>query len=183
MSMILDVLVLLTIGISIFVYANRGFIKSVLSLCGCLIAIIAATLTKPMLVPVISAPIEKALEGVADGKLSEIVNAAETATAIANPISFVLLFVIYIIVVRLIAKLLDRFCRLPVFKQANRLLGGLMGVVIGIFYAQILAIFLFTFSDFLLSVQDFISPEAFEGSVVAKWMYEYNIFRLLINLL
>lgn len=183
MSMILDVLVLTTIAICIFVYTKRGLIKSVLGFCGCFIAMIAATLTKPLLMPMVSPLVEKILQGATHGKLSAILNTELTVHTIAGAISFVLLFVLYIVAIRLITFLLDRFCRLPVLKQANRLLGFAIGVVIGLLYAQLLSVFLFTFSELLLSVQNVITPEAYERSVVAKWMFEHNLFRLLIDLL
>lgn len=183
MSMILDVLVLVTVFLCMFIYTKRGFIKGVLGLCGFLIALITASLTKHLLMPTISAPIEKVLDSAAGGLLSHIFNTESTADSIASVIAFALLFVVYLIAIRLLTALLDRICKLPVLRKANHLLGFVLGAVIGLLYAQILSVALFTFSELFLAVQDFITAEAFEGSVVAKWMFEHNIFRLLMGLL
>ena len=183
MSMILDVLILGTILLFAIIYTRRGFIKGIMGLCGCLIAIIAAAATKSMLVPTFSEPIEKLLEDSAGGIISKLFDTSSTAEAIAGVISFFLLFVIYLIVLRLLTVLIDRFVKLPVLRKANRLMGFALGLFIGLVYAQLLSIFLFTFSELILSVQDFITVDAFEGSVIAKWMFQYNIFRLLLGLL
>lgn len=180
MSMILDVLVLATLTLCLILYTKRGFIKGILGLCGCLVALIAATLTRPLLQPILLAPIEKALDG-SEGALSGLLEVAMTADVIASVIAFTLLFVFFMAAVKLITLLLDRFCRLPVLKQANRLLGFALGLVIGLIYAQLLSIFLFTFSELLVSTQSWITEEAFEGSVVARWMFDHNIFRLLME--
>ena len=183
MSMILDVLVLGTILLCAVLYTRRGFVKGLMGLCGSLIAIIAAAATKSMLVPTFSAPIEKMLDGAAGGILAHLFDTDSTADSIANVLAFAVLFVFYLIAMRLLTILVDRFCKLPVLKKANRLLGLALGLLVGLLYAQLLSILLFTFSELLLTVQDFITADAFEGSVIAKWMAKYNIFRLLIGLL
>ena len=182
MSMILDVLVIATLLICVIVYTKRGFIKGILGLCGCFVALIAASMTRPYLQPILLTPIEKALDG-SDGALSDLLQVAMTADLIASTIAFAILFVLFIVAVRLVTLLLDRICRLPVLKQANRLLGFVLGLFIGLIYAQLLSIFLFTFSELLVSSQSWITAEAFEGSVVASWMFDHNLFRLLIKAL
>ncbi len=183
MSMILDVLVIATFLLCTIIYTKRGFIKGILGLCGFLIALIVASQTKHILAPSISAPIEKLMDSTPGGLLSHIFDTESTAWSIASVIAFALLFVLYIIAIRLLTVLLDKFCKLPVLKKANRLLGFVLGLIIGLLYAQILSIVLFTFSELFLAVQDFITADAFENSVIAKWLFEHNIFRRLIGLL
>ena len=183
MSMILDVMVLGTILLCAIIYTRRGFVKGLMGLCGSLIAIIAAASTKSILVPTFSKPIAKLFDGAAGGLLSKLFDTQSTADSIASVIAFSLLFVVYLIAIRLLTILIDRFFKLPALKKANRLMGLLLGLFVGFLYAQLLSIFLFTFSELLLAVQDFITAEAFEGSVIAKWMFKYDIFRLLIGLL
>ena len=139
-------------------------------------------MTRPYLQPILLKPIEKALAS-SEGALSSLLQVAMTADFIASTIAFSLLFVLFMVAVKLITLLLDRFCRLPVLKQANRLLGFVLGLFIGLIYAQLLSIFLFTFSELLVSSQNWITAEAFEGSVVARWMFDHNLFRLLIKAL
>ena len=181
MSMILDVIVIATIILSTVVYTKRGFIKGIFGLLGFLIAMVAASVTKPFLIPVFSTPIKNVLDGAVGGLLSHIFNTESTAESIAGVIAFAVLFVLYLIAVRLLTVLLDRVCKLPILKKANRLLGFVLGLVIGLLYAQIISLVLFTFSELFLAVQEVITAEAFEGSVIAKWMFEFNIFRLLLG--
>ncbi len=184
MSMILDVLVIGTLALCMILYTKRGFIKGLLGLCGCFVAMIAATLTKPMLTPLLEPLIRKLLSGNEDGgDLSAMLEADMTAEAVASVIAFFLLFVLFITAMRLITHLLDRICKLPVLKQANKLLGFFLGSLIGLLYAQILSIFLFTFSDILVVSLGWLEEEAFEGSVVARWMFDHNLFRLLTDLI
>lgn len=181
MSMILDVLVIATIMLCTIIYTKRGFIKGILGLLGFLIAMIAASLTKPLLIPTFSTPIENVLDGAVGGLLSHLFDTEATAESIAGVIAFAVLFVVYLVAIRLLTVLLDRICRLPLLKKANRILGFVLGLIIGLLYAQILSLVLFTFSELFLAIQSVITAEAFEGSVIAKFMFNFNIFRLLLG--
>ena len=183
MSMILDVLVIATLLICVFLYTKRGFVKGVIGLCGCFIALIAASLTRPYLQPAIEERLSKFLGGNQGGTLSEVLETVLPIGLIASMLTFCLLFILFIIVVKIIAFLLDKFCRLPVLKQANRLMGLVLGLIVGLIYAQLLSIFLFTFAELLVASQVWISAEAFEGSVVARWMFDHNIFRFFLKAL
>lgn len=185
MSMILDVLVIATLLICMILYTKRGFVKGILGLFGCLIAMIAASLTKGYLEPYLLPSIERTLDAYdgSDGYLSQLLQADLSEKLITTVIAFTLLFVLYIFVVKLVTFLLDRICHLPVLKQANGFLGFLLGTLIGLIYVQLLSIFLFTFSELLIASQDWLTREAFEGSVIARWMFDHNLFLLLMDLL
>ncbi|MBQ7827285.1 MAG: CvpA family protein [Clostridia bacterium] len=182
MSMILDVLVIATLAICVFLYTKRGFIRGVMGLCGCLIAMIAAVLTKPILQPFLEATLKKWLDGSDQKGLSSLLGVGMTAEVIASAIAFVLLFVLYMAIVKIATYLIDRFCKLPILKQANKLMGFVLGTVIGLLYAQILSLLLFSFSELLVVSLGWLSEDAFEGSVVARWMFDHNLFRLLMGL-
>lgn len=184
MSMILDVLVIGTLILCIFLYTKRGFIKGILGLCGCFCAVVAAALTRPILQPLLEELLLKLLGKETAGEgLSALLGAEMTAAAIAGVIAFVLLLIFFIVIVKFVTFLLDRFCKLPVLKQANRLLGFGLGVVIGLIWAQILSLLLFSFSELLVVSLGWPSKEAFEGSVVARWMFDHNLFRILMDLI
>ena len=183
MSMILDILVIITLVICIFLYTKRGFIRGVMGLCGCFIAMIAAILTRPVLQPLLEAPLTKLLNEGSEGEgLSSLLGVGMTAEVVASAISFVLLFLLYIAIVKIVTYLIDRFCKLPVLKQANKLMGFILGIAIGLLYAQILSLILFSFSELLVVSLGWLSEEAFEGSVVARWMFDHNLFRLLMGI-
>lgn len=184
MSMLLDIIVLAVLAFCIFFYAKKGFVKSLLNFIGFFVSLICALVAQPILVPTLEAPIHKALSGYdgSDGTMSEMLNLDITSGVIAGILSFAILFVLFTIAMKLATWLIDRFFRLPVFKKANKLLGLALGLLIGFFYAQLLSIFFFTFSEFLIASFDWITPEAFEGSVVARWMFDHNLFKLLFSL-
>lgn len=181
MSMLLDVIVLAVLALTVFAYAQKGFAKSLLDFFGFILSLIFAFLAIPLLMPYLEGPITNAISGYdgSSGSLSDLLGTDFTAHLIAKVMSFTILFLLITVAVRIASWLIDKIFRLPVLKQANKLLGLLLGLVLGLFYAQLLSIFLFTFSELLISTQNFITREAFEGSVVARWMYDYNFFKLL----
>lgn len=184
MSMLLDIIVLAVLVISIVIYTKRGFVKSLLNFIGFFVALIAAYVIAPLLSPSLEAPIHQALSSYdgSDGSLSEMLQMDITSGIIANVLSFAILFVVLSLAVMIATWIIDRIFRLPILKQANKLLGLALGVIIGVFYAQLLSIFFFTFSEFLIASQDWVTREAFEGSVVARWMFDHNLFKMLFSL-
>lgn len=184
MSMLLDVIVLAVLALCLFINTKRGFVKSLLDFIGCFVALICAYLAIPFLKPMLEPPIHNLLERYdgSDGSLSELLETDITAEIIAEVTAFAILFVLLTVIVRLATLLIDRIFRLPILKQANKTLGFLLGLAIGVFYAQLLSIFFFTFSEILIASQDWITREAFEGSVVARWMFDHNLFKMLFSL-
>lgn len=183
MSMLLDVIVLAVIAISVIVNVKRGFVKSLLNFVGFFVALICAYLAIPVLMPTLEAPIAEALKTYdgSSGSLSDLLSMNITPEIIAKVLSFMILFMLINIAVKIAAWLIDKFFKLPVLKQANKLLGFILGLIVGLFYAQLLSIFFFTFSEFLIATLDFFTREAFEGSVVARWLFEFNFFKLLLS--
>ena len=184
MSMILDILVIAAMIFCMVLYTRRGFVRGIMGLCGFLIAMFAATLTRPILQPKLEEPLQKLLSSDAEGEgLSSLLGVGMTASVIASVLSFVLLFALYMTIVRLITYLIDRFCKIRGLKQANKLMGFILGLIMGLLYAQILSLLLFSFSELLVVSLGWVSEEAFEGSVVARWLFDHNLFRMLISLI
>ena len=183
MSMILDILVIATMLLCMVLYTKRGFVRGIMGLCGVMAAMITAILTKSMLQPRLEKPLQEWLaeENGKEG-LSNLLGMGMTASVIASILSFVLLFALYLAIVKLLTFLIDKFCKIRGLKQANKFLGFLLGIVIGLLYAQILSLLLFSCSELLVVSLGWLSEEAFEGSVVARWMFDHNLFRALMNL-
>lgn len=184
MSMLLDVIVLAVLVICMIIYTKRGFVKSLLNFIGFFVALICAYLAIPVLSSALEKPIQNAFDAYdgSGGSLSDLLSMPITTRIISDVAAFTILFVLFTVAVKLGAMLIDRLFRLPVLKQANKLLGFILGLVIGLFYAQLLSIFFFTFSEYLIASQDWLTREAFEGSVVARWMFDHNLFKLLFSL-
>lgn len=65
---------------------------------------------------------------------------AGTEKYIAKLIIMVLCFLVFLFVFNIVADLIDKLFKLPVLKQANRLIGGAMGAVIGIILVLIMSV-------------------------------------------
>jgi uncharacterized membrane protein required for colicin V production len=91
----------------------------------------------------------------ADGTVSEAVNeyvAAPLGNVISSIVAFVLLFIAARIVLFLLEKILGAVAKLPVIKTANRLLGGILGLVMGMFFALIV-------TSLIKSIVPYVSDE------------------------
>ncbi len=78
--------------------------------------------------------VQDSLTGTASEAADKVVSSVirPVAVALLGFLMFFILFVILMIVVRLLARLVKQIARLPVLKQADGLLGGLLGFVEGI---------------------------------------------------
>ena len=81
----------------------------------------------------------------ADGTVSEAVNeyvAAPLGNVISSIVAFILLFIAARIALFVLEKILGAVAKLPVIKTANRLLGGILGLIMGVFFALIVTAFI-----------------------------------------
>ncbi len=98
------------------------------------------------------------------------------AGALAEAAFSCILVIVFIILVRIaiavLVKALNLFTKLPVIKQFNGLLGGIMGLVTGILICYIAATILFVWAN--TGNVAWIN-ESLTGSAVAKHFFETNI--------
>ncbi|MCQ2506186.1 MAG: CvpA family protein [Lachnospiraceae bacterium] len=93
-------------------------------------------------------------------------------TAAFTIIGFLLTFIIASIAVFMLVKLLDVISKLPVLKQLNGLLGGVIGAMEGLVvtWFLFLVLTLFTGTSFGITLLKMI-----EQNGLLKWMYENNL--------
>ena len=162
----------------------QGFFRSVLSLFGFFIALIGGWLLSPFLAVYIEPRIAEYFESEANGTLSGVIVGFNVVSgSAARILAFGALFILLSVLI-LVLKIVAKFVfKLPVLKQADKLLGLILGIIIGVLMAYVLSILAFTFSEVLIRSFDSITPEMFEGSVVAKWFFEHNLFGFIMNLM
>ena len=183
MSMILDLVVVIVAVLCAYLGWRGGFAKAVIGFFGFFIALIGGYFLAPLLGKVLLPGIQSFFDSKAEDSFLGIVGGFDlTATVVANVLAFGILFIalnILIFVVKLIAK---GIFKLPVLKQADKLLGLLLGIVKGYFLVSVVSLIMFTFSEFLIRVFDGLTPEMFTSSVIASWFYEHNIFKFIMEL-
>jgi uncharacterized membrane protein required for colicin V production len=94
------------------------------------------------------------------------------ATLFVNVLAFFIILFLSKILIRIIGNALGIFTKLPVIKQFNRLGGGVLGGIIGIFAVYVLAAVLVAFTP--IDLQKKVEAEV-ENSVFASEIYENNI--------
>lgn len=109
--------------------------------------------------------------------------ATPIARAISNILGFVLVFIVLLIVLGIITIVLDKICKLPVLKSANKLLGILIGAVLGLFFAWLLAAAMGGALPYLSKAfPEVFDPMTMENSIVLKWLYNFNPLTLINNI-
>ncbi|MBQ3182955.1 MAG: CvpA family protein [Clostridia bacterium] len=97
------------------------------------------------------------------------------ARAISNILGFALVFIALLIVLGIITFILDKICKLPVLKSANTLLGLILGAVLGLFFAWLIAAVAGGALPHLSKAYpEVFDPMTMENSIVLKWLYNFN---------
>lgn len=89
----------------------------------------------------------------------------DTETHIAKLMVTVVLFLLLLLVLKIIVNIIDKLFRIPVLKQANQLLGGILGAVSGAIVVFILAICLQISSHMVYNAKYL---DAVENSVIVQ---------------
>ncbi len=93
------------------------------------------------------------------------------ANMVINVLVFIVLFIVVLIVLAIVASILDLVAKLPVLHMTNKLAGGLLGFGLG-FIISIVFIGLLSLFMTLTNHQNL--QQLVEGSMIAKYLYEYN---------
>lgn len=147
----IDIILAAIIVLSAIINAKRGFVRSLMGTVSTLLSVVLSMiLYRPVSLAIYnSSPgdmLKLKVEGIILEKIKELplieigVDAAVEAGAmlIINVISFVLVIVIAKFAVMLVSRMLNIAAKLPVIKQANSLLGLVIGAVLGILVCYII---------------------------------------------
>lgn len=118
-------------------------------------------------------------------ELNEMVSsfARPLSNIISDFLGYTLVFFGALLVLTLVAYLLGKIADLPIIRTCDRLLGFLLGVACAALYASVYTLLVFA----LLSMVEGAYPtlhfhEAFEGTVLFRQLYEYNVFRYIFGI-
>ena len=122
---IIDIILALIFALITYKYYKKGFVRTVLSFAAFFVSIILA----------------KTLSGnVSQWVFSNTKLFAGLDRYIAKLIIFVIVFIVVSCLIKWIISLVDKFFKLPVLKQANKLLGGILGAGCGIIVVIVLCV-------------------------------------------
>lgn len=119
MGVLVDIVLLVLLVFFIFSGFQRGFVRSFVELVGCWASIVIAVLISPRVAILIQPYLKKWVPSLPWNGVTGRVAAA------------VLLFIVVEVIVQLLAYALDHVFHLPVLRQINALLGGLLGLLKG----------------------------------------------------
>lgn len=102
------------------------------------------------------------------------------ADTISGVVSFVVLFIVIFIAIKLATLLLDKVVKLPLLNSVNKLLGIILGALLGIFFAWVLAIAF----EALLPKLAMLFPKLFKEStadttIIMRFLYNFNLFKII----
>ncbi len=183
MSMVLDVLILLIALLCAYFGWRGGFMKAVISFFGFIIALVGGYMLSPHLGNLLLPSIQKFFENESEDSFLGIIGGFDiTSRIVSNVMAFGILFILLNILIFIVKIIVKNIFSLPVLRQADKLLGCLLGVILGYLFVSVASILLFTFSEVLIRAFDFMNAEMFEGSVIARWFYEHNIFEFIMKI-
>lgn len=229
MAYILDVAVILLFVLAILIGIKRGFVKTVIRLVGCLLALVIAyslsgviaggaydaflapTVKEQIVAHVPSADTESLREGLdavmeqlpgfvrnavdnSIGSTDQIVNYLEgalsgdveslaatvsdkvirpVAVAMLQMICFFILFIVLMIVVIILSCVINKVFKLPLLKQANGVLGGILGAVEGVLWVLV-AVTVIQLVASSSSADSLLSAQNLENSLLVSRLADIN---------
>ena len=173
-AIVFDVILLSVIVFCMAYYFLKGFAASIVSFLRVLLAILVSLIFSDMVAEVIFPAILRAV-----GEDAAIVNA--NAYYVAYAIAFVLVFIVAVFTVKVIECFFSKVLRhLPIIGMIDGVLGGCVGFVVGILFS---ALAVEVYAVLVVYVGgSFFNAEAIEGSMLAKYLYENNLFGLIFKL-
>ena len=176
MSFFVDFVILAIIVLSVIVYTRRGLVGVIIDIAGFILSALVAWYFSPMIGGYIVGIVRT---GVPEG--DGIVAAALTSDILARIIAFAIVFAVCTIVVKFIVKLTKNI-KIPIVSGIDKLLGGVLGLILGLAWAQIASILVFAILEIFANILPNFSEEAISGLKVTRWFFENNIFRSMFSI-
>ena len=120
---------------------------------------------------------EEAIAGITEKVVSPV------SYALAYALCFIVIFISALVLLWLIKHLLNLAAKLPVLKQANKILGLVAGTALGILVVWVITIGLKLALPYLNVMAPSAFPEdLFDKTFLLKFFYNVNVLRPLINI-
>ncbi len=172
MSFLIDLIILAIIVVSVVVYTKRGLVGVIIDIAGFILASLVAWYFAPLVGGYISRFMRKIIPGEEGGLVSGLL----TSDALSRVIAFGLVFIACMIAVKFIIRL-TKDIKIPIISKVDKILGGVLGLLLGLAWAQIAAMIVFALLEILANLIPGFPTGAFEGLTVTKWFFEFNIFK------
>ena len=173
MSFFIDFIIIAIIVVNIIVYAKGGLVGVAIDIAGFVFSVIVAWYFSPKVGTFILGFMRKLIPDDKGGIVSDIL----TSTAVARILAFIAIFFALMIVVKIIVKLAQSI-KLPVISGIDHLLGGVLGLILGLAWAQIASILIFALLEILANNVSSFPAEIFSGLKVTRWFFDFNIFKM-----
>lgn len=109
--------------------------------------------------------------------------AAPITKVISDLLGYALVFFIALLCLNILAALLGKVADLPVIRSCDRLLGLALGLVCAVLYASVYAVLIFAIFSLVEGANHaFAFHEAMEQTRLFKFIYEYNVFRVILGI-
>lgn len=182
MSLLIDLILVAVMVFCTVYYGKKGFAASLVGFARFWIALGLALLFSGSLAEKLQPFVnEKLGTGEGDSFLSSIVEKMLSSGYVARILAFAILFAAGFLAVKLLELFLRMVVKLPVIHTLNNALGTVLGVLVGFFWISLLSLILMTLAEVLAGSVSWLSPKDFENTVLAKFLYENNFFRLIFE--
>lgn len=174
--LVFDIFVVAIFVITVVRYWIKGLTGVVLDIAAYIASAIAASvLGMPIGSLLFESAVEKALAETA------VTEHFLTPKSIAGAIGFVVIFIVAFIICKIVFSRFNKLFNIPVIGLINSILGAALGLVLGYLFIQVVVLAVFVPIQLVPAINESYG-EVMEASVVARWFYENNLIRLLLNL-
>ena len=166
MSVVLDIILLSVIVFCIVSYYRKGFAASAVGFARFIIAAGLSFALSGLVADLISSSVEKTV-------------GEDNASYIAYALAFVLVFAAAMVLLGFAERFLGGFISsFPILGTVVSLFGGGVGLLVGFLFATLLVEL---YAALAIYVGGVFSTEALNDSVLAEFLYEYNLFVLIFK--
>lgn len=160
MAVLLDLVLLLIVGITVFRAIKKGLVKTVVDACSLIISAVLAIVFSPV--------------------FKDMLNFKGEHSVAAT---YLVIFIISWIIVKIVSILLDKIISaLPIIRTVNTLGGFVLGTLLAIFRVSLYCI---SVGGILALGEkygiEFLNKVSLNDTILLKYFYEYNPIYILIN--
>lgn len=182
MNIVIDGILIAVAIFCVIYYSVKGFVASVVGLIRFWLALgLSVAFSGPLAEKLQPVVVSRLNFSENDSFFSQIVERVVTAGYLSRVLAFALIFVAALLAVKILELALKLLTKLPVLKFLNKSLGAVVGIGMALFWVQLLTVIFMATAEFLAGSVSWLTPEVFDNTVIAKFIYDNNLFRYMFE--
>ena len=181
MNILIDAILVLIFGWSIFSYMKNGFIKSLIDAGTFFVSFaLACLLASPIGTAISNGEMYEGISSAVGNNIGSVSEGVIESTSLiaCKVIAFISVFILTFVIISIVSVILQRILEIPLLREIDKIAGLVLGIVVGLLKAFVISSFIEMILNFGIVKN---GAEIAQKTLIFKWIASTDIVSFFVN--